>query len=362
MIKISNLENKSLRRLKRCTQCCILIGLLTASSHLQASQDNRLARIQAVTLDARQKPTSTMLPALKQLGVTHITLTQFGFQRNLDTPKILMNPDAKWYSESDQGARAFAHTADSLGLNIILKPHLWIGRYSAEGQSRHEVGYMQEEQWRAWEADYTAFLMHYAHLAEEIQADLLVIGTELARSAHERPQYWRQLIEQIRSVYRGRLTYAANWWEEYEQIEFWDLLDFIGVQAYFELTDEPNPGTTVLAQGWAPYIETLENLSVRMNRPVLFTEIGYRNVSDAAARPWRWPARTESDDAPRDDDLQVRLYTVFFEELWDQPWFHGAVIWKWHGDRDQRRISSLGFTPQGKPAEQVINEAFNSDG
>lgn len=317
--------------------------------------------IQSVTLDARNEPSPAMLPELRKFGVTHVTLVQFGFQRSIEHPEIRMNPDARWYSESDLGIREMARSADSLGMKIILKPHLWLGRYSAEGQSRDDIGYLEEDQWKAWEADYTTFLMHYAHLAEEVGADILVIGTELARSAHERPEYWRSLIENIRSVYRGRLTYAANWWEEYEHIEFWDLLDYIGVQAYFELSDQPGPTDEMLAEGWEPHVEVLSDLSERLNRPVLFTEIGYRNVDDAAAKPWRWPSRDEIGQVTPNNALQAQLYTVFFNELWNETWFSGAILWKWHGDREQRRASSLGFTPQGKPAEEIIRQWFNSD-
>ncbi len=316
--------------------------------------------IQSVTIDARNKPSPAMLPELRELGVTHVTLIQFGFQRSIELPEIRMNPDARWYSESDSGAREMARSADSLGMKIILKPHLWLGRYSAGGQSRDKIGYPEEDQWQAWEADYTTFLMHYAHLAEEIEADILVIGTELARSAHERPEYWRGLIENIRSVYQGKLTYAANWWEEYEQIEFWDLLDYIGVQAYFELSDQPVPTDEMLVEGWEPHVEVLSGLSEHLNRPVLFTEIGYRNVDDAAAKPWRWPSRDEIGRVTPNNALQAQLYTVFFNELWNETWFSGAILWKWHGDRDQRRTSSLGFTPQGKSAEEVIRQWFNS--
>ena len=320
----------------------------------------RKDHIQSVTLDARNPPSDSMLTNLKKFGITHITLVQFGFQQSMDLPEIQMNPDAWWYSESDLGAKELARSADSMGMPIILKPHVWLGRYDASGQSRNEIGYEEEDQWEAWERDYTSFMMHYAHLAEEIDASLLVIGTELARSAQERPQYWRGLIEQIREIYGGELTYAANWWEEYEQIQFWDRLDYIGIQAYFELSHEPNPTNAMLSQGWQPHIQAASSLSKRVNRPVLFTEIGYRNVDDAAARPWRWPSWDEIGQVTPNNELQSQLYEVFFDELWNESWFKGAILWKWHGDRDQRSTFSIGFTPQGKPAQEIIRQRFTA--
>jgi len=338
----------------------VLICLPTLNCSPQDSLSDRTPKIQSVTLDARNKPSGAMLPMLEELGVTHVTLIQFGFQRSIEHPEIRMNPDAGWYSESDQGARDLSRQADSLGLHIILKPHLWLGGYTSEGQSRNEIGYTDEEKWKEWETDYTVFLMHYAHLAEEIDAEILVIGTELARSAHERSQYWQDLIEQIRSVYQGHLTYAANWWEEYEEIEFWELLDFIGVQAYFELSDQPHPTDAMLSEGWNVHIRKLSALSNHLQKPILFTEIGYRNVDDAAAKPWRWPSRDEIGTVMPNNDLQAQLYKIFFHEVWNESWFHGAILWKWHGDRERRHTVQLGFTPQGKPAEDIIRRWFTS--
>jgi len=268
-----------------------------------------------------------------------------------------MSPDANWFSESDRGIRILAGQSDSLGMGIILKPHLWIGRYSTEGQSRADIGFDTEEDWQTWELQYRTFLLHYAHLAHEISADMLVIGTELARPARERPDFWRRLIKDIRHIYNGPLTYAANWWEEYEDIPFWNELDYIGIQAYFELSHEPNPTEEHLRRGWEPYKKTMETVSRQTNRPVLFTEIGYRNVPTAAAEPWRWPGRNDSDSIEADDALQTLLYQTFFDSIWEEPWFAGAILWKWKSDRNRRR-NYLDFSPQDKPVESVITRQF----
>ncbi len=317
------------------------------------------ARIRSVTLDAVRQPDVAVLEHLRALGVTHLTLVSFGHQPGYDVPDIRVNLDARWFSESDYGIRTLARQADSLGLRLILKPHIWVGRYSAGGQARHSIDFETEAAWQQWEAQYRAFLMHYAHLAHEVDAAMLVVGTELANVAKTRPAFWRGLIAEVRQRYGGALTYAANWWEEYEDVPFWDALDYIGVQAYFELSQEANPTDEMLRAGWKQPREALQRLSERTGRPVLFTEIGYRNVPDAAAQPWRWPSRGEADTVQPDDALQARLYETFFESVWDAPWFAGAILWKWYPvPEDRRRRRYLDFTPQNKPAEQVIARWF----
>ncbi|NBC16235.1 MAG: hypothetical protein GVY18_02840 [Bacteroidetes bacterium] len=333
----------------------------TADTTTTADAPDAPATFRALTLDAIDPVDRATLEEVQALGVTHLALTTFGFQSSVGTPEIRMHTDGRWYSETDAGIRTLARQADTLGLEIILKPHIWIGDYHGTGQARSEIDFTTEAAWQRWEADYRRLILHYAHLAAEIDAALLVVGTELATAARTRPAFWRALIAEVRTVYDGPLTYAANWYDEYEHIPFWDALDYIGVQAYFELTDAPNPSLTTLTQSWRPHREAMARLARTANRPVLFTEIGYRSVPYAAARPWQWPSRSERGTAP-DDTLQARLYDAFFESLWEQPWFAGAIIWKWRPDAPSRPDRhALNFSPQNKPAEQVLRRWYTGD-
>jgi hypothetical protein len=40
-----------------------------------------------------------------------------------------------------------------------------------------------------------------------------------------RPKYWQELILEIRKVYKGKLTYAANW-DEFKRVPFWGVCFF----------------------------------------------------------------------------------------------------------------------------------------
>jgi len=314
--------------------------------------------VQGVTLDARQAPDDSTLLRLRDLGVTHITLTSFGFQPEPGVPEIRHDPDVRWYSESDRGIRALARKADSLGMQVVLKPHIWVRGNSGES-GPHAIRFQTEAEWQQWEKHYRAFILHYARLSEEIGAPLFVIGTELAGSTRTRTDFWRGLIRDVRQVYSGKLTYAANWYDEYEHIRFWSELDFIGVQAYFPISTAENPTPEALRAGWIPHRRHLLEISRRASRPILFTEIGYRSVPGAAAEPWRWPTRDEVGAIHPDDSLQATLYQAFFESLWQEPAFAGAILWKFYPyrtDRPERWM--LDFTPQNKAAEHVIGRWF----
>jgi hypothetical protein len=311
--------------------------------------------VRSVTVDARRRPEPALLPRLRDLGVTHVTLVSFGWQEATDDPEVRVDTSDGWYSESHRGIRALARQADTLGMDVILKPHIWIGGYD-EGMNRSTIGFETEAQWARWERSYRRFLMVYARLARDVDADVLVLGTELTSVSTARPDYWRRLADSVRTVYDGELTYAANWHREYRKIDFWDTLDYVGVQAYFPLAKETNPSLDALRARWREHRATLEQVHEQTGRPVLFTEIGYRSAPSAAETPWRWPE--EDDGAVRPDStLQARCYRAFLSTMRDTPWFAGAIIWKWHPAHDDPRPTA--FTPQDKPAEAVLRRWFS---
>ena len=160
--------------------------------------------VRSVTLDARNRPDSSLLVQLRDLGVTHLTLVSFGWQENASSTEIGIDTTKGWYSESHHGIRTLARQADALGMDVILKPHIWVGGYD-EAQNRSEIGFESEARWQEWEANYRRFLMIYARLAADVDADMLVLGTELTRAATERPEFWRDLAADARSVYDGEL-------------------------------------------------------------------------------------------------------------------------------------------------------------
>jgi hypothetical protein len=312
--------------------------------------------IRGVTFDAPRPPEPGALEHLRDLGVTHLTLVSFGFQETINTPSIRFNPEGRWFSESDRGIRTLTEQARAHGLSVVLTPHLWLGG----GAWRAEIDFDTEADWLAWEASYRTFVMHYARLAQDVGAAMLIIGTELANPVRQRPAFWRALIHEVRRVYDGEVTYAANWYEEYEHVTFWEDLDYIGVQAYFPLSEHESPSLDAIKAGWKPHQSALAALHEKTGRPILFTEIGYRSVPYAAIEPWRWLARDEPGQVEPDYELQARLYQAFFERCWHQPWLSGVFVWKWYGStgRRGRDRHTLDFTPQDKPAEQVIGSWF----
>jgi hypothetical protein len=237
------------------------------------------------------------------------------------------------------------------GLRVMLKPHVDVQDGSWRGTiAPRDPG--------AWFASYSAFLGHYAALAESQGVEMLAIGTELATmsgAAYE-PR-WASIISETRSAFRGTLTYAANAvtaGDEFTSVSFWGQVDVVGLDAYAPLSDAATPTVAELVQGWTqnPNGEDIEaafsNLQRSVGKPVMFTELGYRSVQGAASRPWDF-----SLNGPSDTSVQANAYEAAFE-VWSKEtaWFQGIFWWDWAvpvpatGDED--------YTPRDKPAEAVL--------
>jgi len=320
------------------------------------------ARHRGVSWVAGDVVTAESFAPLVSNHVDWIVQTPFGWQSAIDSPEVRLVTDGRIYwGERDIGIETTTRLARQAGIRTMLKPHIWLHRASAGGW-RGEIAMRSEEDWRRWFDSYRAFILHYARLAEANGIEALCVGTELHATATQRPDDWRRLIDAVRAVYHGRLIYAANWYREFEEIAFWDRLDYIGIQAYFPLADRPDPSVASLRAAWRPHLEAIERVQRRYGKPVLFTEIGYRSAADAAIEPWKWPARrarpprdaTADGVAAPDSRAQADAYQAFFETFWDKSWFAGAYIWKWYPDHAAAAGADGDFTPQGKTAEKTM--------
>jgi hypothetical protein len=325
-----------------------VLGLLAVWVQPSPSQPD-WPRINGVTLDARRAPRPAVYDELKDLGTTHVALIPYAFFRD---GQLGFNREARWYSESGSGAAALSESLAVRGIQVTIKPQVWMGNGGFPG----DLDFDDSAGWEGFEEGYRAYALHHASLAAAIGSDWFVVGTELARSAIERPDFWRGLIAEVRDIFPGRVTYAANWWAEVDSVAFWDELDAIGVQAYYPMASEMGP--TDFAQSWAAHSSALGSLSQRWKKPIIFTEIGYRSMSDAAVEPWAWTPRRSTEEP--DAAVQAALYEAFFAGPWNASWMSGAYIWKWYG-REVSDQQALDFTPQGKPAEAVIRQAFRTE-
>ncbi len=303
----------------------------------------------------RGTPSPEDFTAIRELGATHLALWPYGYMERHTDPRVFRfeGADADW-SVTDEGLLETGRMARTAGLSLIIVPTLEDFR---DGHWRGETRMQTEDDWSRWFASYRAFLLHYADLAARIGAEGFSVGTELRLTVRHETR-WRPLIDEVRERFPGWLTYAGNW-DDYAGVPWWDAVDVIGIQAYFELGD-PGPGTIwertdALRAAWEPIASDLAAVSARTGKRVLFTEIGYKSHAGSTAHPWDWEIEGDPDA-----DLQAAAYEAAFAALWERPWFAGFYWWKWHAVGTPVRDRLRNFTPQGKPAERVLTRYYNA--
>jgi len=191
-----------------------------------------------------------------------------------------------------------------------------------------------------------------ARIADSTNVDLFCIGTELSSAAVKRADFWRELIKKVKQVYSGPLTFGANW-DNFQNIEFWDDLEYIGISAYFPLSNKKSPSVRDALKGWKKHARLIEEISERYARPVLFTEYGYKSIEYAGKEPW-----SDNNKNSIDEGVQQTLYKSLYETFWDKNWFAGGFAWKWFYSGNGGEKS---FSPQGKMAEQIMTERYLSN-
>jgi hypothetical protein len=169
---------------------------------------------------------------------------------------------------------------------------------------------------------------------------------------------WGSLIARIRSRYSGLLTYAANGVDaadEFTSVSFWPQLDLLGVDVYTPLTDKTSPTRAELVAAWRrnrsghDMVAAFRNLQQAHGKPLVFTEVGYRSGDGANRAPWDWGASLALAAAE-----QAGCYAALFEVRTKGPWMRGRFWRAW--DVDPPRSGDTGYSPRGKPAEDVLRQ------
>jgi hypothetical protein len=286
------------------------------------------------------------------MNANYVAIMPYGFIRDLSHPDIRYNTERQWVGEKLEGVKHYIEEFHKKNIQIMLKPQIWIWKGKYTGHIEME----EEGHWKTLEDSYSKFLLDYSLLAEELKVPILCIGTELEKFVAHRPQFWKDLIVQIKKKYSGKLTYAANW-DEFKRTAFWNELDFIGIDAYFPLSEQKSPSVKDCIKGWKQHKSDIKSISKRYNKPILFTEFGYRSVDFSGKEPWK------SDHTMTEVNLEAQLNATqaLFEEFWDEPWFAGGFVWKWFCNHEAAGgIDNALFTPQNKPVESYIKTQYSS--
>ncbi len=290
------------------------------------------------------------LDEISALGADTVSLVVDARQENGVSNRIFLD---QRFTPSPEALIDLIKYAKSKKLRVMLMPIVLLD----EPRGEEWRGTIKPDSWEKWFESYREMMGQFSWIAQASGVDILVVGSELV-STEDKTEQWTRTIDAIRKVYKGRLTYSSNW-DHYKSVTFWDQLDMIGMNSYWsfvrgkwESGKEKEVTPEKIQKRWKEIQDEVLPFVARMNKPLLFTEVGWCSMANMAHEPWDY-TRPEY-IAATDTNMQRMLYEGFFKSWWGNPNLGGFMMWEWSpgdGGPDDR-----GYTPENKPAEKLIHE------
>ncbi len=281
--------------------------------------------------------TGKSMDEVQALGVDWVALHPYARVDKRGSVKFAPHSETPFLNRAVEMARA-------RNIKLLWKPHLaYWGAFSWRGA----IVFSSEAEWARFFDSYRAFIVDQARFAQAAGVEMFVVGLEYESTVH-READWRAVIAAVRDVYKGPITYSANW-DGIDKVPFWDALDVIAVQAYFPLT-ATSPSDVEIDAGWDRVLAQLRAVSVRENKKILLAEIGYAAHPNAAQTPWK----PGLDDAAR--PLRTKLLRRALERTRDVDFLVGAFWWKWMPGAPSRHDAD--FSMKDAEARSVLREMW----
>jgi hypothetical protein len=332
------------------------------------------------------KPTATSLPtatpipfkrpdfqagiAFPRWGTTVYGPTDTDWAAGL--PQIRQQTGSRWiemiinlfqdhYSSTDVHAGPLTTTPQDLasgilaaeghGFRVFIVPHLLVQYGTVQDDWGGLVSFADRSQASAWFDSYWKALEPYAAVAASTHADQFAIGNEYVGLEPAPDDLWDTLISRVHSVYPGKITYNTNWSSLTQPVRRWMAnaqLAAIGVSIYQSLVSRPMalpvPG---IEHVWkTTFLPLLDALSMQTKKPVIISEIGYRNATDALYQPW-----VHTTAAPPDPQLQADAYEGALQSALGDPHVVGTYFYAW---------GNPPWAPENLPAAQVLHAIYLS--
>ncbi len=275
------------------------------------------------------------MTAMAELNVNWVTLAYAALQATAQSTEI---PFRNEPTVTDDEIRKATAMARELGLKVCLKPVVNV----TDGTWRAHIGFFDvdvpgEPSWSQWFASYREFILHHARLAEELDAEMFCIGCEMVR-ADGQEALWRSLIDDVRAIYGGLITYNCDKYQE-DRLTWWDAVDVISSSGYYPT------GT------WEEHLDRIEAVVHQHGKPFLFMETGCPSREGSPQRPNDWTLQ----GAPS-EDAQASWLDEMFTACTRRPWVGGFMLWDWQATLYPIEDASLNddYALYGKKGATVV--------
>ena len=230
--------------------------------------------------------------------------------------------------------------------------------------------------WQTWFDRYREFILNYADLAQQVNANALILGdpgvqqalpgaSETAAgkvtSSPDSEKRWLSLIQEVRTRYKGQLIWAINLPGNITWLpDFLDKVDQIYVLVSAP-AGENNGGAGYLLQIQSLFDTSIKPLKTKLNKPLLIG-INYASVAGAekgcvdtgeGCVAFSQLSPPYLVDVPGAVDLQtqVAIYHAFLTAINDRPWVDGFIT---RGFYPAVPLQDKSSSVHGKPAGDVV--------
>lgn len=280
-----------------------------------------------------------------------IAVGPFWYQKDKYATTIYANAKR---TASDAAVEHIIKLAHDNGVKVMLKPLV-----DAEGGDWR--GGFKPKDVNAWFASYTAMAVHYAKMAERLKVASYEFGGEyVALSSAAYSEKWRDVVAAIRKEYSGQIGYGANWdnqkgTPEFELENWLDAVDFIGIHAYFPLSKTNDATLDDMVKGVEPWVARVQVVQEKYQKPVIFTEAGYKSCDGGTRIPW-WCNPNAGVDLQEQSDGTEAILRAFH----DKPWFKGIFWWMWNQKPWHGGANDKDHNMNRKPVMDVITKYWNT--
>ncbi len=288
----------------------------------------------SLRFDAEDLKVMDEIRAAKKAGIKVVMILRVHLDRSFDENRFIWHgmimprtPELidSWFSKYNAFAEKWAKIAHEEGVDVFSvgsemnalsstipissMPSLYAYHNSVKKQKRHEeraFDYKKElKKEDMWVNGYENYSNLKSYIRDRIKrktawCNQLTFEGEpnrLALMNTRRKQCsnnWRSVVSTVRKHFDGPLTYAANF-DNYLVVDFWDELDFIGINAYFGLRsaadkyENDEQFSAILTDGWEAAFSGVNEFRTKYNlieKPIIFTELGYINREFSTVEPW----------------------------------------------------------------------------
>ncbi len=285
---------------------------------------------------------------IKSIGANSFSITPFTSVRDASVPEPLRFWEFAG-AENDESMIFLSHVAFKKNMTLMMKPQIYLGRNLWPG----DIKMKSKKDWELFFHYYYNWIVHYAMISEMYNIPVLCIGNELGGATVGHEKDWIKLTAKIRRLYNGKITYGANWSNEFENLTFWKAFNYIGLSEYYPISNKDNPTDKELFKGAESVMNNVENICKKYDRQAIFTEVGFRSTG----RPWK----TAMESAGRDSInliSQARCYNALLKASYGRKWLAGMYWWKWPSYLTYGGVRNNNYIPNNKPAQSVIEKWY----